>query len=236
VTEQEHLTRVEEAIRATVAKQTARVRRGAGIGRPHEDPGPDWIAEGVCEFEPPRTLVSTRWLGPEAGSRWSDAGPAATQLADALSHPTQMFYDRGVSYAQLTDTSWGRRPWSPRVDARVSDDPLWTFDVLARALESGNATARREDGRLEITVDLTRPGLEVNPPDRTLRQRLSPRYRRLDRATPIDVRLSDDGLVQRVSFLYLLSHQPKGWWITTEFLEFGVPVAWPNIEPAASSA
>ena len=50
---------------------------------------------------------------------------------------------------------------------------------------------------------------------------------------PIDLRLSDAGLVQRVSFLYLLSHQPEGWWITTEFLEFGVPVAWPAIERAA---
>ena len=50
---------------------------------------------------------------------------------------------------------------------------------------------------------------------------------------PIDLRLSDAGLVQRVSFLYLLSHQPEGWWITTEFLEFGVPVAWPTIERAA---
>lgn len=227
----ENLAQIGEAVEATVAKGTARLRRGAGIGPPDDGPGPEWTAEGVCQFSPPRTLVSTQWIGEGTHARWSQAGHAAEKFADALAEPAQMFYEGGTAYVQHTDGSWRRRPWSARPDTRVSDDPLWPFDVLARALESGNPTSLQASDLLGVTVDVTRRELGINPPDRTIRQRLSPRYRRLDRATPIHVRLGNDGLVRRVSFLYLLEHQPEGWWITTEFLEFEPPVAWPIAEP-----
>jgi hypothetical protein len=219
---------LDDAVAATVARGTAWVRQRARAGDGAPDAG-HLRLEGAVDLRR-RVCVGIEAVLPPAGPR---------RVAERGGDARDESYARGrrVVYAGGSRYVEGERGWEHAAGEisgpRRPSDPMWLLDALAYADDCVDAGPPEIGGRLDLSeaLDVDRSAIV---PERRRVPIVRSRERRAREAwlrrVPCVVTLGGDGTIASMAFAAVPPGPGGGLlWATTEFVEYGVPVAIPDL-------
>jgi hypothetical protein len=221
---------LDEAVARTRAERTAWVRQFVRAGR--EAPGPDDLrVEGAVDLRRRVAVVAEAIAPPAAVTRFETArNLPARYLVEAFTARRSAVYAGGSRYV-ATDTGWVHVAGDIE-GPRRHGDPVWLPDALAHAVGcavDGDEVRCTLD--LSRAAELDRSGILPASRRRAI-VRTAERRRREDwlRHVPCAVAITGDVTIARMSYAGLPPSEEVGLLrTTTEFVEYRVPVAIPDL-------